>query len=118
MKNILKNQIKSVEDIYKSAMRVFENHRGGDFSDLLPTVKMVILAEMELFELHALPLEEFIKIKISHFSGDGKIAKYNCLKYGEVNVLKYCETLKELLKITEKQQGGENETNNQTNTDK
>ena len=101
MKNILKKRIKSVEDIYKSAMKMIEIDRGDDNSDLLLTVKTICLTEMELFDLHAISLADFIKVKISHFSGEGKIAQYNKKKYGEKNTIKYVQVLKELLKNNE-----------------
>ena len=78
-------------------MKVIENHKGEDFSDLFLTVKTVCLTEMELFELHAIQLNEFIKIKISHFTGTGQIAKCNQRKYGQENAIKYGKVLKELL---------------------
>ena len=101
MKSIFKRRIKSVEEIYKSTMKVIEIHKGDDLADLFLTVKTMCLVEKDLFELHTVSLNVFIKIKISHFSGEEKIAQYNKKKYGEKNTIKYVQVLKELLKNNE-----------------
>lgn len=100
-----------MDDIYKSAMRIIESHDGEDFSGLFLTAKTISLVEMDLFDLHAIPLTEFIKIKIEHFLGEGKIAQYNQKKYGEENAIKYGHVLENLLK-NEENTRRENETKN------
>lgn len=92
-------RIESLYNIYNATWDLFALKTENDISDLLQTVKTICLTEMELFELHEISLRDFIKLKITHFSGEGKIARYNEVKYGKHFLFIFCLALKELLKI-------------------
>lgn len=75
----------------------------GNEETAIQTIETTCLAEMEIFELWAIAISDFIKIKISHFSGDGRIAKLNIKRYGEKPCVAYVEILKKLLKKKEEE---------------
>ena len=92
-------RIKNLYEIYDSAWDLFALKTDNDISDLLQTVKTICLTETTLFELHEISLKDFLKVKISHFSGEGKTARYNEVKYGKHFLFLFCLALKELLKL-------------------
>lgn len=73
----------------------------GSEETAIQAIETTCLAEMEIFDLWAITIVDLIKIKISHFSGEGRIAKLNIKRYGEKPCAAYAEVLKKLLKIKE-----------------
>ena len=92
---------KDMFEIYKNAIEVVANDGNKDISDKLLTVKTVCLTEMTLFDLFAISFVDFVKLKISHFLGDGIMAEYHQKIYGRENAIKYGKLLEELLKNKE-----------------
>ena len=90
-----------VNDMYKAVMKTVSSIKYDEGKSFMLSVETICLAEMELFELHAISLEDFIKIKIEHITGEGKIAQYYKEKFGGVFADIYGETLKNILKNKE-----------------
>ena len=99
--NYLQKKISNMHNINKSIMELVMIE--GNEETAIQTIETTCLAEMEIFELWAIAISDFIKIKISHFSGDGRIAKLNIKRYGEKPCVAYVEILKKLLKKKEEE---------------
>lgn len=94
-------RVSGMHSIYKSIMELVMIEGCEDTA--LQTIETACLAEMEMFDLWAITMKEFIRIKISHFSGDGRIAQENIKQYGKKPVEAYVEILKKLLKKKEEE---------------